>query len=108
MRRLDYAAGVTGCGEHGAMGPVGPADIFLLERFRFDRRSGGLFYRHSGAPVLIGSRALGVLGVLVERAGDLISKDEIMSAVWPDTVVEAGNLTVQISALRRVLSDGKS
>ena len=90
------------------MGPVGPADIFLLERFRFDRRSGVLFYRDSGAPVLIGSRALGVLGVLLGRAGDLISKDEIMSAVWPDTVVEDGNLTVQISALRRVLSDGKS
>ena len=60
------------------MGPVGPADIFLLERFRFDRRSGGLFYRDSGAPVLIGSRALGVLGVLLGRAGDLISKDEII------------------------------
>src|SRR5438067_316017 len=75
------------------MGPVGPADIFLLERFRFDRRSGGLFYRDSGAPVLIGSRALGVLGVLLERAGDLISKDEIRSAVWPDTVVEDGTGT---------------
>src|SRR5712671_5737172 len=90
------------------MGPVGPADIFLLERFRFDRRSGGLFYRDSGAPVLIGSRALGVLGVLLGRAGDVVSKDEIMSAVWPNTVVEDGNLTVQISALRRVLVNEKS
>src|SRR5262249_9772764 len=35
--------------------------------------------------------------------GDLVSKDEIMAAVWPGTVVGDNNLTVQISALRHVL-----
>ena len=44
-----------------------------------------------------------MLGLLVERQGELISKDEIMQAVWPQTVVEENNLTVQISALRRIL-----
>src|SRR5580765_2629502 len=88
--------------------PVSSAEIFLCERFRFDRRAGGLFQLDGGAPVAIGSRALDLLGVLVERPGDLVSKDEIMGAVWPRTVVEDGNLTVQISTLRRVLDNGES
>lgn len=56
-------------------------------------------------PVRIGSRALRILTVLVERAGELIGKQELMSLVWPDTFVEEGNLKVQLSALRRVLGD---
>ena len=60
------------------------------------------------APVEIGSRALDILGVLIERAGEVVSKDEIVAAVWPATVVEDSNLTVQISALRRVLDRGRS
>jgi DNA-binding winged helix-turn-helix (wHTH) protein len=59
-------------------------DVFLFERFRLDRR--GLFQRDEGtaqAPVEIGSRALDVLRVLLERPGDLLSRDEIMAAAWP-------------------------
>ena len=51
---------------------------------------------------------LDVLGVLVARAGEVVSKDEIIAAVWPGTVVEDSNLTVQISALRRVIDQGRS
>jgi TolB-like protein len=86
-------------------------DIFLFDGFLLDRRGGGLF-REDGrgvfAPITIGSRALDVLGVLVERPGDLFSRDEIMSAVWPETVVEDSNLPVQIRALRRVLDHGRA
>jgi len=88
---------------------LAPSDIFLFEDFRLDRR--GLFRRNdSGAffPVAIGSRALDLLGVLIERAGEVVAKDEIIAAVWPETVVEDNNLTVQISALRRVLDHGRS
>jgi hypothetical protein len=49
-----------------------------------------------------------VLGILIARQGDLISKEEIMQTVWPRTVVEDNNLTVQISALRRVLDQGRA
>ena len=42
------------------------------------------------------------------RQGDLVSKEEIMQTVWPKTVVEDNNLTVQISALRRVLDQGRA
>ena len=86
------------------------SEIFLFEGFRLDRR-GGLYRRDdSGAftPVVIGSRALDILGVLIDRAGEVVTKDEIIAAVWPATVVEDSNLTVQISALRRVLDTGRS
>jgi len=86
-------------------------DVFLFEAFRFDRRARSLFRRDDGgalAPVAIGSRALAVLDILMVRQGDLVSKDEIMQTVWPGTVVEDNNLTVQISALRRVLDQGRA
>ena len=88
---------------------LAPSEIFLFEDFRLDRR-GGLYRRDDvGAfvPVAIGSRALDILGVLIEQAGEVVSKDEIVAAVWPATVVEDSNLTVQISALRRVLDRGQ-
>jgi class 3 adenylate cyclase len=87
---------------------LGSADILLFEGFRLDR--GGLFrldYNGNVTPVLLGSRALDLLGLLVERHGELVSKDEIIQAVWPRTVVEENNLTVQISALRRILDAGR-
>jgi DNA-binding winged helix-turn-helix (wHTH) protein len=57
------------------MGALGTSDIFLFERFRFDGR--GLFRRAEDgrfAPLKIGSRAEDILRVLVERAGELVSK----------------------------------
>jgi DNA-binding winged helix-turn-helix (wHTH) protein len=93
------------------MDALATGDIFLFEGFRLDRHGGGLFRRDECGdlvPVAIGSRALDILGVVVERPGDLVSKDELIAAVWPGTVVEDSNLTVQISALRRVLDQGRS
>jgi DNA-binding winged helix-turn-helix (wHTH) protein len=58
-------------------------------------------------PVEIGSRALDILAVLLERPTELISKEELMRRVWPNTFVEPANLTVHISALRRILRDGR-
>jgi TolB-like protein/DNA-binding winged helix-turn-helix (wHTH) protein len=92
------------------MDTLASSDIFLFEGFRLDRRAGGLFRCGHGedTPIEIGSRALDILGVLVARAGEIVSKDEISAAVWPRRVVEDSNLTVQISALRRVLDQGRS
>src|SRR5271157_3568439 len=55
----------------------------------------------------LGSRALDILIALVERPGELVSKDELMARVWPNTFVEPANLTVHIAALRRALGDGR-
>ena len=84
--------------------------VVEFEQFRLDRRAGRLMRRTGHGefePVSIGSRAVGVLSILIDRSGNLVSKDEIMAAVWPDTVVEEANLTVQISALRRILDQGR-
>jgi class 3 adenylate cyclase len=87
------------------------SDSFLFEEFRLDRLGGRLFRRDDhGAfvPVAIGSRALDILAALIDRRGDIVSKEEIIAAVWPKTVVEENNLFVQISALRRVLDSAQS
>jgi DNA-binding winged helix-turn-helix (wHTH) protein/TolB-like protein/tetratricopeptide (TPR) repeat protein len=79
--------------------------------FLLDHSVGGLFQLdgHGGTvPIMLGSRALDVLRVLVERQGELVPKRAIMDAVWPDTAVEENNLTVQISTLRRVLDRGRT
>jgi predicted ATPase/DNA-binding winged helix-turn-helix (wHTH) protein len=57
--------------------------------------------------VRLGSRALEILIVLAEHPGALVSKDELIARVWPDTVVEEGNLRVHVAALRKVLGDGR-
>ena len=58
-------------------------------------------------PVHLGSRALEILIVLLERRGQLVSKQELMGRVWPNIFVEPANLTVHMSALRRALRDGR-
>jgi TolB-like protein/DNA-binding winged helix-turn-helix (wHTH) protein len=96
--------------ENESMDGLGSANVVLFQAFRLDLPGGGLFrLDHAGitTPVSISSRALDLLGVLVERQGQLVSKDAIMEAVWPGTVVEEGNLTVQISALRRILDESR-
>ncbi|HHV7518615.1 TPA: ATP-binding protein [Burkholderia orbicola] len=59
--------------------------------------------RRDGKAIHVGSRAFDVLAVLLSAAGRLVTKDELMAAVWPGTVVEENNLQVHISALRKLL-----
>ena len=61
-----------------------------------------------GDQLFLGSRALDLLVALVERAGELVSKGELMARVWPDTLVEESNLKVQVAALRRALRRQRS
>ena len=60
-----------------------------------------------GKPVPLGSSALEILIVLLERPGQLVSKQELMARVWPNIFVDPANLTVHVSALRRMLRDGR-
>ena len=57
----------------------------------------------NGQPVVLGARAFDLLVVLVERAGQLVAKNDLLTLVWPGLVVEENNLQVQISALRKIL-----
>src|SRR6516164_2657572 len=61
----------------------------------------------SETPIPLGLRAADVLLFFLERPGELVTKSEIMQAVWPDAVVEESNLTVHISAIRRVIDAGR-
>jgi eukaryotic-like serine/threonine-protein kinase len=64
----------------------------------------GLLLR-AGVRVPVMPKPLATLLVLVERAGETVSKDELLSQVWPDTAVEENNLTQSISTLRKVLGE---
>jgi predicted ATPase/DNA-binding winged helix-turn-helix (wHTH) protein len=58
--------------------------------------------------VRMGGRALDLLTALVERAGEVLSKAELVAIAWPRLVVEEGNLKVNIFAIRRLLGDATS
>lgn len=58
-----------------------------------------------GVPVLITSKVFDTLLVLVEHSGEVLQKDQLMKALWPDTSVEENNLTQHISMLRKALGE---
>jgi predicted ATPase/DNA-binding winged helix-turn-helix (wHTH) protein len=59
----------------------------------------------SGQPVRLGPRAFDLLLQLLKRAGELVGKEELLSAVWADVVVEEASVRVHMSLLRKVLGE---
>ena len=55
--------------------------------------------------VQLGSRAFDILTVLVERAGKVVGKDELVARAWPNVFVEDSNLKTQVCGLRRSLDE---
>jgi DNA-binding winged helix-turn-helix (wHTH) protein len=72
-------------------------------RFRLVLRGPELW--RDGRAVRIHRRALGILRVLAEAKGEIVSKDELLARLWPGRAVEEGNLHVHISALRKSLDE---
>jgi serine/threonine-protein kinase len=60
-----------------------------------------------GRPVSLTPKAFDLLIQLIERPGQLVGKQELMTALWPETFVEEANLAYTMSALRRALGDGQ-
>ncbi len=56
----------------------------------------------------LGRRAVDILLILLEQAGNVVSKQELIARVWPKSVVEDGNLRVHMAALRKALGDGQA
>jgi DNA-binding winged helix-turn-helix (wHTH) protein len=81
-------------------------DSFLLDRHK--RSVSRVDDAGNETPIPIGSRAFDLLCLLVEQGGALLSKSEIMQAVWGKVLVEDANLTMQISTLRRILDAERS
>ena len=74
----------------------GPFRLFVAERL----------LEKADKPLQLGGRALDILITLVERAGEVVTRKELISRVWPDVVVEEANLRVHVAGLRKALGDG--
>src|SRR5258708_10962065 len=81
-------------------------EVGSIERYRFgsfelqpDKRR----LLKDGATISLRPRAFDLLVALVDRAGHLVTKDELLNCVWPKTVVKEAALHVQVSALRKVV-----
>jgi len=83
-----------------------PAETQLYRFGRFEMHASERLLLLDGRPVPLEPKAFDLLLLLISRGGHLVGKDEIMRAIWPDTFVEEGNLTRNISLLRRVLAEG--
>jgi|SRR5215813_10343821 len=79
--------------------------LFIFELFRLDVSNAQLW---RGEEVIrLTSKALAVLGYLAERSGQLVTKEELFTAVWPGVVVSDSALVACIGELRRVLGDAR-
>jgi DNA-binding winged helix-turn-helix (wHTH) protein/TolB-like protein/thioredoxin-like negative regulator of GroEL len=78
--------------------------LYEFGHFRFDPAERLL--RCEGKPVSLTPKMFEILAAFVRSGGRLLSKDELLKTVWPDSFVEEANLTVNISALRKTLAEG--
>jgi predicted ATPase/DNA-binding winged helix-turn-helix (wHTH) protein len=81
----------------GANASFGPFRLFPAER-KVERE---------GVPLPLSNRALDLLIVLVEHAGETVGHEELSSRVWRGLVVDAGSLRMQVTTLRKALGDGE-
>src|SRR5262245_26362807 len=82
---------------------VSPMRFYEFGPFRIDTVKRLLL--RDGEPVALKSKCFEMLLVLVEARGQVLEKDELMSRVWPDSIVEESNITVYISTLRKALNE---
>ena len=78
-----------------------PSAAYEFGSFRLE--AGERVLLRDGTPVPLAPKALQTLLILVERAGHVVPKDELIAAVWPDTFVQESNLTQYVFLLRRAL-----
>jgi DNA-binding winged helix-turn-helix (wHTH) protein/Flp pilus assembly protein TadD len=79
--------------------------IYEFGEFRIE--AGKRLLLRDGAPVALTPKAFDTLLHLVQNRQRIVEKDELMRAIWPDTVVEENNLNQNISTLRRVLGESR-
>ena len=79
--------------------------IYEFGEYRLDEKRRVLQSRTGGPPLQVTCRVFDTLLYFVERPGQLLDKRVLMNALWPNLVVEDGNLTQTIYTLRRVLGE---
>src|SRR5579863_5671728 len=77
--------------------------VFQFGKFQMDALARNL--RREDASVTLNRRAFDVLLYLVQNPGKVVSRDELLKNVWPDTFVDENSLAQSISALRRALEE---
>ena len=80
-----------------------PSPLYEFDAFRIDPNKRVLFRNDEVIPLT--AKVFDTLLVLVQNRGRLLPKDELMKLLWPDTFVEEGNLSVNISVLRKALEE---
>jgi DNA-binding winged helix-turn-helix (wHTH) protein len=81
-------------------------DVILFGCFRLSVAERLL--ERNGSPVKLSGRALDVLISLIERAGEIVDKRDLMALVWPDVTVDENSLRFHIAVLRKALGDGQA
>src|ERR1700704_5272866 len=85
----------------GSLGAIrlrfGPFELNVAERS----------LRKANQVIPLGGRAYDILIALLENAGEVVGKAELIARAWPDVTVEEGSLRVHLSALRKALGDGQ-
>lgn len=84
----------------------GERRVYEFENFRLDADNLLLF--RGGEQLALTPKVVATLLALVERHGEIVNKDDLMEAVWPDAAVEEGNLTQNLYILRRTLGVSSS
>lgn len=79
---------------------------YQFGRFHLDASERVLL--REGEPVPVTPKVLDILLTLVEKPNQVVEKDDLMKRVWPNTFVEEGNLTQNISLLRKALGENSS
>src|SRR5262245_24437811 len=80
--------------------------IYEFDDFRVD--TGQFFLIKAGQTIPITPTVFRILLVLLEHAGQMVTKEDLMKSVWPDCFVEAGNLNRNVSTLRKALDEKPS
>src|SRR5205823_288211 len=88
--------------QSGAM-PSLSSNLYAFGEFRVD--PGNRVLRRGEEPIAVTPKALDLLLLLIQRSGEVVSKDELMQTVWPDSFVEESNLTQTVFMLRKALGE---
>jgi DNA-binding winged helix-turn-helix (wHTH) protein len=80
--------------------------IYEFDGFRVENGKRQLF--HDGSPIPLTPKVFDTLLYLIQHKGEVVTKEDLMGAIWPGRIVEENNLSQNISTLRRVLGQGQA
>jgi predicted ATPase/DNA-binding winged helix-turn-helix (wHTH) protein len=86
---------------------IGSAGAIRLRFGPFELNIAERSLRKANQVIPLGGRAYDILIALLENAGEVVGKAELIARAWPDVTVEEGSLRVHLSALRKALGDGQ-